>query len=106
MKTEILPTLASLDSFTRAYVDAMLWTEEENLKEDASQHEDELEPAARWDVNVHCLAPEALASILEDCRAFQESEAENLTAAYEEHDDYGYEQAGHDFWLTRNRHGA
>lgn len=107
MKTETTtPTLASLDSFTRAYVDAMLWTEEEGLKEDASQHEDEHEPATRWDVNVHCIAPDALAKIVADCRAFQEAEEENLTEAYEGHDEYGYEQAGHDFWLNRNHHGT
>lgn len=45
------------------------------------------------------LAPEALASMREDCEAFAESEADDLA-------DLSAAQAGHDFWLTRNRHGA
>lgn len=95
-----------LDSFTRAYIECALWSSEESLKEDASQHEDDFSPAEKWDVNIHCLSDSALASITEDCAAFQSDEqtAALLSQAFE--GDYNTANAGHDFWLTRNGHGA
>lgn len=67
-----------LDSFTEAYIDCGY-----PLDEDYSTND---------------LSAEALRQIVEDCKAFQDSNA----------DDIGPDsaQAGHDFWLTRNRHGA
>lgn len=44
-------------------------------------------------------APEAMERIRADCDTFQ-ARAGDLLA------DIRTEQAGHDFWLTRNRHGA
>ena len=44
------------------------------------------------------LAPETLAKVVEDCQAFQRDNAVDIGDQYE--------RAGHDFWLTRNRHGA
>jgi hypothetical protein len=44
------------------------------------------------------LAAETIRSMIRDCDAFQ-NEAGDMIA-----DDLG--RAGHDFWLTRNRHGA
>jgi len=40
-----------------------------------------------------------------DCEAFQRDAAELLAEAYAR-DDYGAEQAGRDFWLTRCGHGV
>ena len=76
-------TFNSLDTFTQGYVEAVFWLLDEEIK----------------DATFADLAPEALASIKEDCRDFQEANAADL----EEIDDH---QAGVDFWLTRNRHGA
>src|SRR5690606_12135580 len=52
------------------------------------------------------LAPEALQSIITDCQDFQQSNADDLDLAYGLPDYGGPTQAGHDFWLTRNGHGA
>lgn len=82
----------SLDDFTQGYVQAMFFTE---CHSDAP----ELEEMTFGD-----LAPATLAAMVEDCKAFQESCAADLEIAYAT----GYEpnQAGIDFWLTRNGHGA
>jgi hypothetical protein len=45
------------------------------------------------------IAPETMAQFREDCAAFYETCADDLT-------DMEAGQAGHDFWLTRNGHGA
>jgi len=57
------------------------------------------------------LAPEALAEADEDCKRFQTENASDLALAYElyePHVDAPTPQcsAGHDLWLTRNRHGV
>jgi hypothetical protein len=51
------------------------------------------------------LSPETRASMAEDVSAFIEANADDLTR-YLEGLGYGPEQIGHDFWLTRNGHGA
>lgn len=49
--------------------------------------------------DVDAFTPEALRSAVSDCVKFQEIHAFDLS---DEDDDH----AGHDFWLTRNGHGA
>ena len=49
--------------------------------------------------SVEDIAPETMAEFRADCEAFYESCADDLA-------DMAAEQAGHDFWLTRNGHGA
>lgn len=85
------PGLPDLDDFTIAYIECALWStfeEDENLGFD----------------NLH---PDTLSAIKADCLWFQEENAEDITDANYNHarwsDD---EMAGHDFWLTRNGHGA
>src|SRR5713226_6366212 len=90
-------TFNSLDEFTRGYIEAMFWTECN------SDSEPELEDATFDD-----LAPETLARIIADCASFQnmpdspDNDSDLEAYAY----DYSLAYAGHDFWLTRNRHGA
>ena len=72
--------------FTKAYIEALYFT-------DASCIEDECS-------HDNSLSPETLAEINQECAKF-----------YNEHRDIieeglGATQAGHDFWLTRNGHGA
>jgi hypothetical protein len=65
--------------------------------------------------DIHCDNPELqsaddisaeLNAIIDaDCEDFQKANGALLSLAYER-DGYGEKQAGHDFWLTRNRHGA
>jgi hypothetical protein len=84
---------SQLDSFTRAYIEAMFFT-------DANCDSEELADASFTE-----LAPDALKSIVEDCSDFQESFADLLRFAYT-FGAYNESSAGHDFWLTRNGHGA
>lgn len=104
-------TTNKLDAFTRAYIDAALWSS----TADGSAEQEETDPnhegtfdtsfqALNFDAND--LSPELLAHVIEDCAAFQKDNAELLASA-----EYGTrwpdaEMAGHDFWLTRNHHGA
>lgn len=88
-------TFRDLDLFTRAYIEAAFWTSEEQLAESDPQARQEFE------FGFDTLAPETLAQIVADCTGFQEQCAP-WWLDYDGTD----EQAGHDFWLTRNRHGA
>lgn len=74
-----------MDTFTTAYLAAMEWT-------DCHSDNEELLNADGW-------SDELLAGVEADCAAFQEANADDLA-------DLDMSQAGVDFWLTRNRHGA
>lgn len=71
-----------MDHFTQGYVECATWAE---------------------DLDAHNLAPETIATMTKDCERFQRHHAQ-LLERYVEHRTMGH--AGHDFWLTRNRHGA
>lgn len=64
------------------YIEALYWTEEEHLGREAGD----------LSVAAHC-------SIENDVRCF-------VARAGDLFEDMAPEQIGHDFWLTRNRHGA
>lgn len=104
------PSLDSLDTFTRAYIACALWSSTDESDESGGVPFDENYDASD-------IAPETLAAIIEDCKQFQESNAALLAQAYaapewqaeqQRHDKPQYDEsrAGHDFWLTRNGHGA
>lgn len=78
---------ARLDTFTQGYVEALFWT-------DCNADRDDIGEATFAE-----LSAGALLQITEDCRQFQADAASDLEAI-DSH------QAGVDFWLTRNRHGA
>ena len=81
----------SMDAFTRQYILTALWSSMDNADEQGGEPLDA-------NYGIDDLAPETLASIKEDCEAFQRDNTGDIG------DDV--EQAGHDFWLTRNHHGA
>jgi hypothetical protein len=81
-------TVNSLDAFTRAYIEAAFFTS----TDDSDQPLDSK-------YTTEDLAPSALDAIIKDCQQFQQENAEAL-------DERGDVQGGHDFWLTRNGHGA
>lgn len=84
-----------LDEFTQGYIEAAFFTSEEQLEADG------VEAPGFAD-----LEPETLAQIVAECAAFQLGEASRLLEqAYASHD-YTAEQAGRDFWFTRNGHGV
>jgi hypothetical protein len=82
-----------MDDFTRAYIACALWSSCEG--EDGE---------IRLDEHDGDISPETLAEMEQDCADFQAAMTETLDAWYELGETS--ERAGHDFWLTRNRHGA
>lgn len=109
--------MARLDAFTTAYIEAALWssTAYGSLQEEINDPVDaDGQRAGRFDISfdrlnydADDLSAELLAHVVEECRQFQEEQAEVLARAYESPAiDYTPERAGHDFWLTRNGHGA
>lgn len=80
-----------LDKFTRAYIECLMWSETDECREDGGDPIDQ-------NYDVCDLAPCALEEIVKDCVAFQEENWDLIA-----HD---LTQAGHDFCLTRNGHGA
>lgn len=71
-----------MDQFTKAYIEAALWS---SMDDDGYSFE------------CRDIAPDCMAKMVADCQKFQ---AENDLSEGTD------KQAGHDFWLTRNGHGA
>lgn len=86
MKTEIKNLNRDVDAFTLAYIECALWssTDADGVP---------LDSAHSWSD----LADETLNKMVADCAKFQAQA--DLTA-------YPINHAGHDFWFTRNGHGA
>jgi hypothetical protein len=78
----------ALDSFTRAYIEAALWssTDDDDRPMDDNYSGSDLSAAT-------------LTRMKLDARKFQRDNARDLDAG-------SSSQGGHDFWLTRARHGA
>lgn len=106
-------TFAMLDSFTQAYIEAAFFTECE-IGTTADDWDPETQSSLPGDASFADLAPETLNAMIADCEKFKADNAAILDQA--ENDEsipvnqgnrYGvYASAGHDFWLTRNGHGA
>ena len=77
--------------FIRAYIEAALWSTHDAREDPPSEYLDAT-------YNLNDLSDELLLKVLEECRRFIR---ENIAFINPD-----MEQAGHDFWLTRNRHGA
>lgn len=98
---------AALDTFTQAYIKALFFTEN-----DPTVCKTAVTAQTKWDggsipgnAGFADLAPEALAQIIADCQGFQDQDHEHPWLDWCE--DHGrMAEAGHDFWLTRNGHGA
>lgn len=90
--------------FLRGYIDAQLWANTLQYDENG-----ELGSADAFDAT---LSPETLASAESDCRNFLDSVADWGILPTDENDlivwpqGYDPDQAGHDYALTRNGHGA
>jgi len=80
-----------LDEFTQAYIDAALWsTNDESTPEGGDPLDDNYGPDD--------FADAALAAIVKDCLKFQQENKADIGIRSGD--------AGHDFWLTRNGHGC
>ena len=102
--------IASLDAFTRGYIECMLWSSTDESNEQGGEPLD-----ANYDEDD--LTVDSLRDIVSVCQDFQQAQAALLEAAYKPKEwiaekqqfdkpDYDAAHAGHDFWLTRNGHGA
>ena len=106
------PAFQALDSFTRGYITALFFTEEtpntvrdaESLYPSARIWEPESDSSLPGDVGFDDIAPSTLARIISDCAKFQAIARCDLVRA--ENRGRDLEHCGHDFWLTRNGHGA
>ena len=120
----------SADRFTKAYLEAALWSTSADLGDCETCESDRVQTSHKDDCCATCgnpvsgqdrsfqdldfdiedLAPETLDRIVKDCAEFQTQCGEHIE---EDNRTHGYrldctclEYAGHDFWLTRNGHGA
>lgn len=81
-----MKTKTALDEFTRQYIETALWS-----STDLDEYLDE-------NYGIDDLAPETLEAMIEDCQKFQRDNWKMI--------EDNLSQAGHDFWLTRQNHGA
>lgn len=100
----------TLDDFTIAYIEAALWSTNDESDESGGVPMDD-------NYSIDDIADSSLADIVEDCRKFQEENAADIAALGDT--DYcrqvstadgrkytGADVAGHNFWLTRCGHGV
>jgi hypothetical protein len=92
-------TYDNIDCFTRSFLECALW----------SSSDGEGTPLdAQYDIR-H-IAAETLKKLIGECQQFQASpvyQSAMEAEAYERESEHSTEDlAGHDFWLTRNGHGA
>lgn len=80
--------MQKLDQFTRSYVETALW----------SSLDDDGKPLDDKKYGIKKLAPATLQQMIGDCKQFQADHADDILE--------DLSRAGHDFWLTRNHHGA
>jgi hypothetical protein len=93
MKTK-QQTLRELSPFVRQYLETALWSTTE-LYSDT--------PLDRT-FTVRDFTLKAIKQAIADCEAFQRENADALSEYYAK--GYSETDAGHDFWLSRNGHGA
>lgn len=91
-----------LDEFTRGYIECALWSSHiEDAEDSTVEYMDEK-------YTYQDIADETCQQMLDDCAAFQFEMRERLAQEYA-NDERGSSNegcTGHDFWLTRNGHGA
>ncbi len=77
-----------MDEFTQQYIETALWssTDDDDIHLDSEKYGPEK------------ISKETLEKMKEDCKKFQEENQEDILE--------DESRAGHDFWLTRNGHGA
>jgi hypothetical protein len=94
------PTEEDLEDFTRAYLTCALWASVP-LGEPDSESDASLESLG-YEVENCCANTKAKARA--DCEAFARDQYALLQQAFR--NGYGWGEAGHDFFLSRNGHGA
>lgn len=105
----------SLDSFTKGYIECALWAGHDYRIEEPdgtfrwpATHDEGPDNPRPLDKNFDQfdITPATLEEIRRECADFQEANALLLAQASEEIPRRDSSHHGHDFFLTRNRHGA
>jgi hypothetical protein len=109
LKTKAKPRFGSIrrpevpDTFTQSYIETALWSSTDNSDDSGGDPLDQNYSASD-------LTVDTLRAMVEDCKKFQAENSPMLARAYVEgkgaRGRYDAGSAGHDFWLTRNGHGA
>lgn len=86
-------TLDSFNAFTRGFLECALWSSNDETRDDGGDPLDS-------NYTILDIADPCLDLFEAECKRFQSDNAIDLESA----ETAGH--AGHDFWLTRNRHGA
>lgn len=87
-----------LDLMLDAYIACALWSSTDNSRDDGGDPLDK-------NYSPDDLAPETRRKMRADCEAFVKTAREDLKEYAGASRDF-WESVGHDFWLTRNGHGA
>jgi len=88
-----------LKVFTAAYIECALWATT-GEPDDGENNGDPLDQ----DFNIFDVADSARSKIKSECEDFLKRE--DVSSISQKWGEEEYEQAGHDFFLTRNRHGV
>jgi hypothetical protein len=86
-----------MSKFLAGYIECALW---------ASSESDESRENYGENFTGFDLAPGTLKKMTAECADFETANEKDLAEAYESPVGYNAARAGHDFFLTRNRHGA
>ncbi len=93
--------LRKLDPFTRQYAETALWSSTYNRMDEDGEGED---VPLDHEFDIHHIHPRTLRDMMTECKDFQEAHEKLLYPEGETGERAS--QGGHDFWLTRNGHGA
>jgi hypothetical protein len=91
MWSQLIYLSGLIDTFTRAYLECALWSSTDESTPQGGEPMDQ-------NYSVTDIAPDTLAAMVRDCQKFQQENADDIA--------FQCDRAGHDFWLTRNGHGA
>lgn len=86
-------------SFVNAYTEAALWSSMDNSDDSGGEPLDK-------NYSVDDIAPSTMRKMCADCTKFYRANRKDIEAGTSKGRYDGPTQAGHDFWLTRNGHGA
>lgn len=86
-----------LDAKLKSYIETALWSSSDNADESGGEPLDK-------NYGINDLAPKAVEKMRRDVNKFFEENAKDIELAASEGQDG--KQVAHDFWLTRNGHGA
>jgi hypothetical protein len=83
-----------MNNFCRSYAETALWSSNDESDESGGEPLDK-------NYDVSDIAPATIAQMIKDCKDFEEANEDDLDAT-----GLSEERLGHNFWLSRNGHGA